>query len=236
MDYQGKELIVLGYEQLLYLPVNLLPRVSNQGSIRAIGTYALPWDQVMDESTGSLHHQVSQVLLQLPLDQPKHILIEYHDPKTFTANVVQHGGGFLQVIKNIQETTPHQLTVFLPPYFPYGNEKEDSYKVNSIKRQRRNDTLEVLCMAYQVPCLYPLLQTGWPEDEASRYTERHAYWRNEPLWTPSANITLEWMHRLEQVLRQYLEFLKLHPIASVGNIARYTPVPLQEQVDWYHRK
>ena len=236
MDYQGKELIVLGYEQLLYLPVNLLPRVSNQGSIRAIGTYALPWDQVIDESTGSLHHQVSQVLLQLPLDQPKHILVEYHDPKTFTANVVQHGGGFLQVIKNIQETTPHQLTVFLPPYFPYGTEKEESYKVNTIKRQRRNDTLEVLCMAYQVPCLYPLLQTGWPEDEASRYTERHAYWRNEPLWTPSANITLEWMHRLEQVLRQYLEFLKLHPIASVGNIARYTPVPLQEQVDWYHRK
>ena len=127
MDYQGKELIVLGFEQLLYLPINLLSRVSNQGSIFPIGTYALPWDNVIDESTGSLHHQVSQVLLQLPLDQPKHILVEYHDPKTFTANVVQHGGGFLQVIKNIQETTPHQITVFLPPYFPYRTEEEVSY-------------------------------------------------------------------------------------------------------------
>jgi len=189
----------------------------------------------MDESTGSLHHQVSQVLLQLPLDPPKHILVEYHDPKTFTANVVQHGGGFLQVIKNIQETTPHQITVFLPPYFPYRTEEEVSYKENTIKRQRRNDTLEVLCMAYQVPCLNPLLQTGWPEDKTSRYTERHAYWRNEPLWTTSANITLEYMHRLEQVLKQFLEFLKLHPLVHRGQGDRYTPVPLQEQVDWYHR-
>lgn len=226
------EALLIGYHEYRYIPHHFNQLIINCGQLSEKGTYTTGRKSAVDKSTGSLHAQVQRHLDLLQGDA-RTVFVEYYDSQEQVGVPLQHMMGFLRVIQDLQVSTWSEIVVLTSPYLPVPEDTTAEYQEKAATRLQRNMTLEVVCLAYGVPCFNAPLQAGYEETVPTVYT-RNPKWNLEPLTNLQGQVTTELLLRVGLELASWIGFTKVRPIryptvedATMETIHRYHSIPVK---------
>jgi hypothetical protein len=213
---------IIGFSSWLYIHPMTSNEVLNLGQYH-VGRYNaglednLPGYDV-DESRGSLHDQLGNILRVLYSTQPVKVLIEYHEPPNPSKGTqLETFIGFLRVIKVLQRYTWHQLIVLTSPFLATAGDTDTSHRHDAWQRHVSNQVLELTSRAMGIPCFNPPLQQVITEDRTD-VVQLNPIWNKEALSTPIGNITKELMYRQTVELSLILELERRFPVRIPSHV------------------
>jgi hypothetical protein len=213
---------IIGFSSWLYIHPMTSNEVLNLGQYH-VGRYNaglednLPGYDV-DESRGSLHDQLGNILRVLYSTQPVKVLIEYHEPPNHSKGTqLETFIGFLRVIKVLQRYTWHQLIVLTSPFLATAGDTDTSHRHDAWQRHVSNQVLELTSRAMGIPCFNPPLQQVITEDRTD-VVQLNPIWNKEALSTPIGNITKELMYRQTVELSLILELARRFPVRIPSHV------------------
>lgn len=218
------EALIIGYKEYRYLPYDFSQTIINCGQLDTKGKYNPGNKSTVDKSADSLYQQVKNHLDMLD-ERDRTIFVEYYEGDKVSAPI-QHMMGFLKVIQELQEGTWSEIVVLTAPYLPVPEDTAAEYQEKGSTRMKGNMMLEILCLAFGVPCFNIPIQAGY-ENTASATISRHPGWKLEPLTNRDGQVTTELLQRVGGELKTWVNYRKVFPI-------RY-PIVEDATSETYHR-